>query len=192
MMWCQTTLPKGRGANAPGSSWYSPSWKRLFCQAGRKCTEALHLKGRGQIEGLGRGERWVMGRVSRCPSELDSWDEGRGGCLGGRKVKELKREPVWSTMSGRMHTTCHGHTSSSTELTCLSLCFSICFKWSEQSQFTLHKWPSAVECLQALVSLTGFIKTDLGLKWQGVTIVNFGVELCLICVWNFVQKVFHF
>lgn len=51
MMWCLTTLPKERGVNARGSSWYSPFWKKLFCQAGRKCTETLQIKGGGQMGG---------------------------------------------------------------------------------------------------------------------------------------------
>lgn len=68
----------------------------------------------------------------------------------------------------------------------------VCFKWSKCNQLTLHKWPSALECLQALVSLKGIIKADSGRKSRGVTIANFGVELCLICVGNFVQKSFIF
>lgn len=140
MMWCQTTLPKGRGANAPGYSWYSPSWKRLFCQAGRKCTEVLQFKGKGQIDGLEKGEKWVMGRVSRFLSDLDSFDEGRERCLSGWKVKELKRDPVWNILSGWMYTTCHGHKSSSAQLTFLSLSVHL-FKWCEHSQLLLLKDP---------------------------------------------------
>lgn len=45
MTWCQITSLKASGASARASCSSSPSWRRPFCQADRRCTdEAVHKR----------------------------------------------------------------------------------------------------------------------------------------------------